>query len=155
MKQEVAGHEEKIDLESGTSKKFPSIWTDVERGNSEPQSQHPPPHNLPGPEWVFPSSHDASEIDFRDLALNRLADIVDINNEASQSSDVIIDPSQTYVVEVVDGVVVSSKRCVVKFCGSTICDDSYTFLICPKILFLCLIIIVGIEGIFLLTIKKS
>lgn len=60
----------------------------------------------------------------------------------------VIAPSQTDVVpEVIDGVIVKNKRCLVKMCGITLCDDFFSYTINPElypsIVVLIIIVIVG------------
>lgn len=56
------------------------------------------------------------------------------SQQATQvGNEFAVDPNRTILVETLDGIIVPTKRCVLRICGFYVFDDSFRYSLNPKL----------------------
>jgi len=84
-------------------------------------------------EWIYPEFESVHEINIQPIPQEE-------STTDGIPSTIIIDPSQTTVIPIIDGEIVPSRRCYIKIYGLRICDDNFATKVNPWILIIALII---------------
>lgn len=95
----------------------------------------------PGVEWIYLDPDISTNNDTnQNSEANTIGDQIPYRDV-----DYIVDPMHTSIIPVIDGEIVSAKRCFLKLFGFTICDDAFPCSLNPKAypLLIVLLIIVG------------
>lgn len=107
---------------------------------------------IPFVEWIYPDGRITDEVtNAREINTNDR--IHEINSQVPDGNiEYIVNPTDTIVspTVVIDGVIVPKKRCFFKWCGVTLCDDSFPCSVNPK--FLPCIVSVIIIGVAMMTV---
>jgi len=135
-------------LPSSASRLFPtsSNENDIRRSTYRSSSR-------PLVEWVYPSGHNGHRHEHGDIdgvhepsvQEESSTDITANSTETDSTNTLIIDPSQTTTVPVIDGEIVKPKRCYIKVCGFRICDDNFVTRINPWILIMTIVFVLSAD----------
>ena len=112
-----------------------------EQSNSLHENERDQNQN-PGVEWIHPSGNDGI---LNDLLAENTQQESNGDDDNLSAATYVVDPNNVYIAEdVIDGVVLPPRRCYIKILGFEACNDSYRFMVNPKLLFVFFLIGVAV-----------